>query len=211
MNRLNEISIKQYLAGMNLRPVKDYGYYGMYHCPFRKDRNASFKVDYRKNVWYDFGTNEGGTMIDIVMRMEDCSFHEAADRLEDRYMYLRSNSRLSQQIAITTSHENNVSAFSFHGDKAIENEPAMKIRNIIPIAHPKLTAWIRERKIELGLADLYCMEIHYRNKDKDYFSVGFRNDKGGYELSCPPDFKGCIPPKEITTIRSNEDTCLVFE
>jgi len=33
-----------------------------------------------------------------------------------------------------------------------------------------------------------------------YFSVGFENDKGGYELSSPLNFKGCIPPKEITAI-----------
>jgi hypothetical protein len=34
---------------------------------------------------------------------------------------------------------------------------------------------------------------------------------GGYELSSPPNFKGCISPKGITTIRSSNDTCLVFE
>jgi hypothetical protein len=50
MNKLNEISIKQYLTKMNIYPVKDYGYYGMHHCPFRNDSNASFKVDYCKNV-----------------------------------------------------------------------------------------------------------------------------------------------------------------
>jgi hypothetical protein len=63
----------------------------------------------------------------------------------------------------------------------------------------------------LNLANLYCKEIHYRNRDKDYFSIGFRNDKDGYELSSPPSFKGCIAPKDITTIRNNQDSCLVFE
>ncbi|MDR0682689.1 MAG: mobilization protein, partial [Dysgonamonadaceae bacterium] len=66
MNKSNEISIKQYLANINIHPIKDYGHYGMYHCPFRNDNNASFKVDYNKNVWHDFGINEGGTMIDLV-------------------------------------------------------------------------------------------------------------------------------------------------
>jgi hypothetical protein len=46
MNKLNEISIKSYLANVNIHPVNDYGYYGMYHCPFRSDNNASFKMDY---------------------------------------------------------------------------------------------------------------------------------------------------------------------
>ncbi|KAA6313437.1 DNA primase, partial [termite gut metagenome] len=59
--------------------------------------------------------------------------------------------------------------------------------------------------------NLYCKEIHYRINDRNYFGVGFRNDRGGYELSNPSGFKGCISPKEITTIRNNRDICLVFE
>ena len=40
---------------------------------------------------------------------------------------------------------------------------------------------------------------------------GFRNDRGGYELSSPTGFKGCFPPKDIKTFRSGSDSCLVFE
>jgi hypothetical protein len=61
------------------------------------------------------------------------------------------------------------------------------------------------------LVNLYCREVHYRNGDKDYFSIGFGNDKGGYELSSPPNFKGCFPPKEITTLRNGKESSLVFE
>jgi hypothetical protein len=148
LTEIKQISIRGYLNNRGIIPAKDSGYYGMYHCPYREDRNASFKVDYRKNVWYDFGTNEGGSIM---------------------------------------------------------------IQNIVPITHPKLIAWFRERKIDLNLANLYCREIHYRNRDKDYFSIGFRNDNNGYELGSPPDFKGCISPKDITSIRNNRDTCLIFE
>jgi hypothetical protein len=41
--------------------------------------------------------------------------------------------------------------------------------------------------------------------------LGSGKDKDGYELSSPPSFKGCIAPKDITTIRNNQDICLVFE
>ncbi|KAA6328645.1 DNA primase [termite gut metagenome] len=85
MNTLNTISIRSYLTEMNIHPVKNYGYYGMYYSPLREDRNTSFKVDYTKNLWRDFGTNEGGTLIDLVMHMEHCSFHEAASKLEKKY------------------------------------------------------------------------------------------------------------------------------
>jgi DNA primase len=165
----------------------------MYNCPFPSDHNASFKVDYNKNVWHDFGTNEGGSIIDLIMKMENCSFHEAANRLERKYADVH-----------ISSHADN--SFSFHG-----NSPSITIQNILPITHPKLIVWVQQRKIALDLANLYCREIHYGNKDKNYFSVGFKNDKGGYELNSPPGFKSCISPKEITTFQNGSDTCLVFE
>ena len=190
LDEIKQINIREYLDQLNIRPVRDYGYYGMYHCPFRGDHNASFKVDYRKNVWYDFGTNEGGSIIDLFMKINKCSFQEAI-------------AGVNQYVSTTVRQMNN---FSFHGDSY-----SIKIENIFPIIHPKLIAWVKERKIDLDLANLYCMEIHYRNRDKQYFSIGFRNDKGGYELSSPPSFKSCISPKEITTFRNGSDTCLVFE
>jgi DNA primase len=193
MNELNKISIKQYLAGINIHPVKNYGYYGMYHCPFRNDHNASFKVDYNKNVWYDFGSNEGGTMIDLVMRMNNCSFCEAANRLERKYADVQVSSNADD-------------SFSFQGDN-----PSTTIQNIIPIVHPKLVAWVQERKIDLDLAKQYCKEVHYKNQSGQFFSIGFRNDRGGYELSCPTGFKSCFSPKDMKTFRNDNDSCLVFE
>ncbi len=189
---IKSIPIREYLNGIGIHPVKEYGYYGMYHCPYREDRNASFKVDYNKNIWYDFGTSEGGSIIDLVMKINNCSLKKAI-------------TEISQCFSTTVRQINSVS------DKANIENPGINIQNIIPITHPKLAAWVQERKIDLDLANLYCREVHYRNRDKEYFSIGFRNDTGGYELSSPPNFKGCISPKDITTIRNNSDTCLAFE
>jgi DNA primase len=189
---IKSIPIREYLNNTGIHPVKDYGYYGMYHCPYREDRNASFKVDYNKNIWYDFGTNEGGSIIDLVMKLNNCSLKEAITEIH--------------QCFSTTVRQ--IDSVSYKAN--IEN-PSIAIQNIIPITHPKLTAWVQERKIDLDLANQYCREIHYRNRDKEYFAVGFKNDNGGYELSIPPNFKGCIAPKDITTIWNNGDACLVFE
>jgi hypothetical protein len=205
LTEIKQISIWGYLNNRGIAPAKDSDYYGMYHCPYREDRNASFKVDYRKNVWYDFGTNEGGSIIDLVMKMENCPFHEAVNKLE-----VQPNGQLSQQLTVTMDKCNGDNSFSFHGDSS-----SIMIQNIVPIMHPKLIAWVQERKIDLNLTNLYFREIHYQNrdrdKDRDYFSIGFRNDNRGYELSSPPNFKGCISPKDITTLRNSRDTCLVFE
>jgi hypothetical protein len=191
MNTIKDINIKQYLNKKGINPKKDFQYYGMYCSPFREDVNASFKVDYQLNIWYDFGTGDGGSIIDLVMKMENCSFHEAANKLEKEYVGI------------------NPDSFSFHRNE--KDEPTIVIQNILPITHPKLIAWVRERKIDLNLANSYCREIHYQIRDKNYFSVGFGNDKGGYELSNPPNFKSCISPKEITTFKKGQNLCLVFE
>ena len=207
---IKDINIREYLKQKGIAPKKDYGYYGMYHCPYRDDRNASFKVDYRKNVWHDFGTNEGGSIIDLVMKMNNCTCSEAIKQFKNNIIN-RTNDCMYERTNVATAQRSNANDFSFHRGRFFDDVPTTTIQNILHITHLKLIAWVRERKIDLALANLYCREVHYQNQSGQFFSIGFRNDKGGYELSSPPDFKGCIPPKEITTIRSGNDTCLVFE
>jgi hypothetical protein len=177
---------------MGITPIKEYNHYAMYYSPFREDQNASLKVDSNKNLWHDFGTGDGGTMIDLVMKLENCSFHEAATKLEKGY-----------------------NSFSFQGniipDEKKNDTPTMVIQNIVPISHPKLIEWIQQRNVDLSVANLYCREVHYQNQIGNFFALGFGNDKGGYELNSPPNFKSCISPKEITTFQNNQNICLVFE
>jgi len=195
LSEIKQLSIRDYLHLKGIRPQKDFNNYGMYLSPFREDNNPSFKVDYQKNIWYDFGTNEGGSIIDLVMKMDNCSFHDAVTSLEN---------------SITGPVRN---SFSFHREKLspINNESAITIRDIRPISHPKLIDWVKTRKIDLSLANLYCREVHYQDSGRIYYSVGFGNDKGGYELSSPAGFKGCVPPKEISTVRNANYVCLAFE
>ncbi|MCC8087779.1 MAG: CHC2 zinc finger domain-containing protein [Rikenellaceae bacterium] len=53
----------------------------MYLSPLWEDTHANFKVDYNRNLWNDFGTGEGGSIIDLVARMENCSIAEAIRKL----------------------------------------------------------------------------------------------------------------------------------
>lgn len=195
--KIKQKSIREYLSNLGIYPAKDYGYYGLYHSSYREDHKASMKVDYDKNLWVDYGTGEGGSIIDLVMKMENCSFHEAANRLE----------RKCANVHLGSNAEN---SFSFHRNKFL-NKLENNIENIIPITHPKLITWVQERKIDLEMANRFCREIHYRNNERDYFSIGFRNDDGGYALSSPPDFKRCIGHQNITTFRNNQNICFVFE
>jgi DNA primase len=56
-------------------------------CPFHQERTASFCVDARDPDdphFHCFSCSEHGDVIDLVMRLEGCSFSEACDRLTHR-------------------------------------------------------------------------------------------------------------------------------
>lgn len=188
---LNQLPIKQYLTDKGIYPVKDKGYYGMYHSLFRADHNASMKVDYTKNLWIDYGTGEGGTMIDFVMRLEACTLPEAIRRLEQRLPGMLS--------------------FSFQGKSPVpeEEKPGITVERVQSIENPFLIAYLKERHISIETAKQYCKEVHYLVNGKPYFAVGFPNNSGGYELR-NRYFKGCTS-KDITGIQVGGDACLVFE
>lgn len=189
---INKFPIREYLAAQGIRPAKDRSYYGLYHSPLREDRTPSMKVDYDKNLWIDYGAGEGGTLIDLVMRMERCSAGEAMRRLE-------------QRISETP-------AFSFHGYSnpvPPHHESVITIEQICPLENPALLAYLTERSIDLAAARAHCSEVHYRVAGKSYFAIGFRNDAGGWELR-NRYFKGCTS-KAPTTRRGDYPSCLVFE
>lgn len=82
LERVKAISIRGYLSAKGIEPVKDYGGYSLYLSPFREEGMPSFKVDHKLNLWYDFGENRGGSIIDLVMRLEDCGFYKALKSLD---------------------------------------------------------------------------------------------------------------------------------
>ena len=166
----------------------------MYRCPYGEDRNASFKADCARNPRYDFGTGEGGSVVDPVARLHGCSFGEAIGKLAERDI-----------PACGRSDD-----FSLDRDKSSSGKPATTILRVVPITRPKLVERVRLREIRLSSAKPYCGEIHHRNKGGNFFSVGFGNDGGGYE-SNGPNFKGRVSPKDTTTFENGGDVCLVFE
>ena len=183
------LSIRAYLAERGLQPTKDNPRYGLYLSPLREERTPSFKVDYVQNLWYDFGLGEGGSIIDLVMRLERCDFAQAV-RL------LGSGERTPMVIPLPLPVPPTV--------------PALRLLSDMPLRHPTLVGYLSSRGIDPDMAFGYCREVHYAIKGREYFAVGFRNDAGGWELRSER-FKGGVSPKHITTIDNRSDTVLAFE
>ena len=199
----NSISIKDYLESLGILPVVDKLYYGMYHSPLRQDDTPSFKVDYGVNLWCDFGTGEGGSLIDLVMKQYGCNAYGAISRLEQDYY--------------------SANTFSFQGKNIPEKNPAreerkrpaspVEIRSIQPLQNPALTNYLKSRGIAPEVAADYVQEMYYRVNGKSLFALAFKNNAEGYELR-NPGYKGCTSPKDITRIQfagKRNDACFVFE
>ena len=50
-------------------------------CPFHEDKNPSFVVTPEKNLFHCLGCDAGGSVIDLVMKLDKIEFKEAAQRL----------------------------------------------------------------------------------------------------------------------------------
>src|SRR5690606_8158722 len=75
-NEAKLIPINEYLAKLDIRPVYSKGNDLWYLSPLRDERHPSFKVNTKLNAWYDHGTGEGGTIIDLGIRLHKCSIAE---------------------------------------------------------------------------------------------------------------------------------------
>lgn len=155
--------------------------------PFRSETQASFKVDLRINRWYDHGMGKGGNVIDLIMELNNFS-------VEETLAFLNGN---------TTS-------FSFHQQQEVEPKKSYSIKRIVKLSNFALINYISERGINQDIATNYCAEIYYAINNKNFFAIAFKNNSGGYEIR-NKYFKGSFGKKDITTIKNQSDTLVIFE
>ena len=183
------IPIRDFLAHRGITPKRENTRYGFYLSPLREEQDASFKVDYTQNLWYDFGVGRGGSIIDLVMEVEKCNFQQAVERLRNN------NIQTSNLVTSQTLHI---------------SEGGLKVSGDYPLRHPALISYLDSRAIDTSIAKKFCREVRYSVGERNYFAIGFRNDYGGWELRSER-FKGCSTPKHITTIDNGSDKALAFE
>ncbi|WP_278963272.1 toprim domain-containing protein [Alistipes senegalensis] len=192
------IPIREYLARRGIVPRYERNGYGMYLSPLREERTPSFKVNYQKDLWYDFGIGEGGTLLALIMRLERCSCSEAFEHLQHAAEGTVSllAARICERYAVPTESPN--------------FQPVLRILSDAPLRHPALLGYLTSRGIVPGIAAAYCREVCYQVRSRRFFAIGFRNDCGGWELRSER-FKGSSSPKHITTFDNRSDTVIAFE
>ena len=192
LSLIKRYSIVEYLEKKGIRPARRTPAYAMYRSPLREETRPSFKVDTEKNLWIDYAESRGGSIIDLYMRLEDCTLSEAICRLE-------------QNAPDNTAHSY---SFTNRGisisPNQIENVMASGTRRLISISDtlpPHLQEYLKkERCIDLEKATPFLKCISYEVRERRYEAIGFANSSGGYELRDNHLFKGTIAPKDITPI-----------
>jgi hypothetical protein len=164
------LNIYDILASYGSHPTRRTGNRLVYLSPFTNEKTPSFMVDIRKNLFYDFSSNNGGDSINLIMLLDGVSFIDAVNKANKL-------------------DTNSFNDFNFDL-KPIEKESKLEITEIKEIQNTRLINYLSYRRIDLELARMWVKEVHYSIREKMYYALGFKNDSGGYELRNSLSFKG---------------------
>ncbi|WP_052143590.1 toprim domain-containing protein [Wocania ichthyoenteri] len=187
-------SVEKALEKLGHFPKKTTEKEAWFLSPFRSETQASFKVSKTKNRWYDHGEGIGGNVIDLVCKILKCS-------IKDTLMFL------SESIPININeqqHQCDTTVINIITDANIE---IIKIQEIM---HPALVQYLNSRGISRAIANIYCKEVWYQYKASEFFAIGLKNNKGGWELR-NKIFKNSSSPKSYTYIQNNNKQVIILE
>ncbi len=184
-----KVSISAYLQSLGFNPDRITDRTEFYRMPNRNERTPSMKVDKVLNLWYDFGSNQGGSIVDLVMILHSCTFIEAINKLKSSDF-----SHVQSSTAQHTTHES-----------------IIEIKHIQALQNKALIQYLQSRKIYNAFTASFLSEAYYKLNGKQFFAIAFRNDKNGYELR-NQYWKGSTSPKYYSSIPGlKHDTVNVFE
>ena len=206
IEELKRIPIWELLSHLGIEPVSKRGGGAqlMYHSPLRPDRNASFSVSTRKNLWMDFGTSQGGNVIDLAIALKGyCTFSEAVTWLEEQARWFHKDILYEDFSRYDDAHMSRLSGHSGISNMRVEE-----------LTSPRLLEYLESRGIPAAIGQRYCKEAHYTVRDREYYGVVFLNILGGMEIRSR-SFKGChgVKAPSVVSVEKTKRTscCCVFE
>lgn len=190
---IRQIPLTDFLNHLGCRPMGTDHKGIWYLSPYRSERKPSFHVSPNKNVWYDFGTGEGGDIFSLAAKLiGNTDFVDQA-----RY--------ISEKMAILPKDD-----FRLPKVSPFKYDPTFENVEVSELTSPALLKYLADRGISRNVARQYCYQIDYDLRGKHYYAIGFPNKGMGFELR-NPFAKLCIPPKHISHIVNGNARCNVFE
>ncbi len=106
MQRMNceearKIDLVYYLESLGFSPkqIRNNDYW--YLSPLREEKEPSFKVNRKLNLWYDHGLGKGGSLIDFGIVYYNCSIPEFIQKLSQPFSFHRQTLTVQQPRANT--------------------------------------------------------------------------------------------------------------
>jgi DNA primase len=186
-----QIDMVDYLSKLGHSPskIKNFDYW--YLSPLRQEKTPSFKINRKLNCWYDHGIGKGGNLIDFAILYHNYTVGEFLKEVNGNFSF----------------HQ----PLTLHAKIKEENrESRIEILSEKTISSFALERYLHHRKIPISVAQQYCKEVSYKLNDKEYYSIGFKNDAGGYELR-NQYHKLSSSPKDIKTLETGAKEAIVFE
>ncbi len=125
------------LEKIGCKPTQEKSHSAVYLSPLRNEKTASFHVHNAKNLWYDFGTGKGGSVIGFVCaylesRRECCMVPDALRWLKNM------TGNIPAIVSITTV-------------EYTKEDAKLVLRDKKKIEHPALVQYLSKRSIPLGI------------------------------------------------------------
>ncbi|WP_428330360.1 toprim domain-containing protein [Mucilaginibacter sp.] len=202
-----QVSPVDFLSRLGYYPAYKSGKELFYLSMLREESTPSFCVDDKLGVWYDWGGAnssgiKGGNVIDLALAYwYPLGFKDVLEKINEVC-------NIEPGIMQTVSREH------IRPRKATKI-PNYKILEIKELGNnPAITTYLQTRGI-WPVAHQHLKEVYYYIEDekklrKHFFSAGWKNENGGWEVS-NPYFKGCLGPKGLTIISGDSDRVALFE
>lgn len=208
VEQARQIDLVDYLISAGLHPQKitrnDYWFLS----PLREEKTASFKVNRKLNVWYDFGIGKGGNFIDFGILFHQCTVSELLQKLT-------ANSQVFSRVLSPNNEDKSQPVFereilSRNNFKNRGDASPIIVTDVREISDTFLLNYLRQRRINLAVANTFCKEVSFTVNEKSYRAIGFKNNAGGYEIR-NAFFKGSSSPKYVTHLDNEAQKLAVFE
>ncbi len=163
LNEARQIDMVDYLSKIGHSPSKIRNFDYWYLSPLREEKTPSFKINRKLNCWYDHGIGKGSNLIDFAILYHN---YTVGDFLQE----VKGNFSFHQPLSL--------------GQKENEEnfESKIKILSERSLSSLALERYLTHKRIPITVAKDYCKEVTYKLNDREYYSIGFKNDAGGYEL-----------------------------
>ena len=92
---MKQLDIVEYLQKLRIHPQKITNNDYWYLSPLREEKEASFKVNRKLNLWYDHGLGKGGSIIDFGILYHNCSIPEFIQKLSQSFSFHRKHRRFN--------------------------------------------------------------------------------------------------------------------